>query len=339
MRARRDVRAAPGARPSPSSRAVLDPAAVGERAAEPEPERAGERGLDHARRSGSGARRVAAPRPSAPRRSPPSSDRERRGEPRGGPVRDVVGARRRRAEARVALVAVADHRVERVHRAVPEHARARPATAPQNSGATTASTVFSATDSIAARHSPAPSSCCGVAPDERADARARAPSRSSRSTSAATACGLARERAPAERGPQRDRRARACAAARARAAAAPRDARRRRAPPRTTRAGAPRRAGTRRARAPPAARPKPGDGMTAPRVAEQRVGADARARSPAARHAAPPRVARSRALAVVHPRDGPAAVVGVQLGDRQRGDVDAPERARRRVQRVRRPPP
>ena len=208
-----------------------------------------------------------------------------------------------------------------------------PATAAQNSGAITASTVFSATDSIAARAELRRRRArCGSRPTSDADARARAPRSRPRSTSVARRA-APRARASGRRAPP------TAATARTSARGSTRSARRRgsggdrrRAPRRTPRRAARRpvddaleRAARRLA--------EPGDGMPAPRVAEQRRRRPRRAMPAAVTRGRPrltrrPRRSRRRAaLAVVHARDRPAAVVGVQLGDRQR--------ARRRSARTR----
>ena len=128
-----------GARPSPSSGRCSTRPPYDVDAAEPYAERAGERGLAAARRSGWGAgRRPAAARAYAARGEPPASGRarggEQAGEPGGHPVGDVVErARRPSRSCAYAGTAVADHRVERVHRPVGEQAgharRPRPRTA------------------------------------------------------------------------------------------------------------------------------------------------------------------------------------------------------------------
>ena len=328
-------------------RPVLDLAGVRERAAEPEPERPGERGLDHARRSGCGCfggavapRARSAPRP-ARRRTVSAA-----AEPRGGPVRDVVGARRRGAEPGVALVAAADHRVERVHRAVREHARARRRRRPRT-----------AARSRRRRCSPRPTRSPPRTAPRRRGARGRARRASgsatrarrrfvARSTRSATAC--------ASRASDRPPRATYSAmprAERARQHALERRAEQRGAADEHPGVHGARRsawAGRRRARTRAAARPNPATGCKR-RGSPNSASAPTPSTMPAAVTRAPspprrrprlpppsrrePRAAWPSIFAVVHAGDGPAAVVGVELGDRQGGDVDAPERARRGVQR------
>ena len=119
-----DVGGCRGARPSPRLGRSSAHAGVGERAAEPHAERAGERRLDPAGVRARMRGAVAAQRPaSASRRraaddrraAAPSAPRRRRA---AGPAHDVVEPRRGPAEGLVALAAMADHRVERVRRAV-----------------------------------------------------------------------------------------------------------------------------------------------------------------------------------------------------------------------------
>ena len=147
----------PRRRPVAEQRPVLDAAAVRQPPAEacgPARRRTPPR---PARRSGSGAcaRRAArrAPPPRAGRRRPARARDARRPTPGRQEVREVVGAGGRPAEALVARRAVADHRVERVDRAVRQQPRHAAERAP-DSGPTTASEVFSATDSTVARASP-----------------------------------------------------------------------------------------------------------------------------------------------------------------------------------------
>ena len=75
---------------------------------------------------------------------------QRGGDAGRNPVGHVVQPGRGVAEPQVPGRTVADHRVEGIDRAVSDQP-GTPATAPQSSGATTASEVFSATDSITAR--------------------------------------------------------------------------------------------------------------------------------------------------------------------------------------------
>ena len=116
----------------------LHPVAVDVAAAQPQAQGPGERGLAPA-----GVRagvRGAVPPPGAQRpgrraaRQGRARHGERGGEPGGQPVGDVVGAGGRPAEPRVAGRAVADHRVERVHRPVAEQARAARPPRPRTAG-------------------------------------------------------------------------------------------------------------------------------------------------------------------------------------------------------------
>ena len=127
-------------------------------------------------------------------------------EPRARPGRRTPGRapswpRRRggRTPSRTARtgVTVADHRVQGVHGAIAEQSR-QPATAPQRSGATTASELFSATDSTPARATSEASSVAVSRPTSRATwrrAAGRSPCRGGRPP-------------PPPRGPATGRRAR-----------------------------------------------------------------------------------------------------------------------------------
>ena len=106
--------------------ALLHPALVAVRAAEPDAERTGERRLAPARVRAGMLVAVPAQRAQGGRARPPTAGRQRRGQQPGDPGRDQVGRvvqpRRGPAEPLVARAAVADHRVQRVHRAVAEQA-------------------------------------------------------------------------------------------------------------------------------------------------------------------------------------------------------------------------
>src|SRR5262249_10623030 len=106
---------------------ILGATLVDVAAAEANAERARERGLDPScvrarmggtvtKRDSCGLDRIA---------TDPRCHRggEHHREPRGRPVEQVVESRRRPAELEVALTAMADHRVERVRRAIDERAR------------------------------------------------------------------------------------------------------------------------------------------------------------------------------------------------------------------------
>ncbi len=106
--------------------------------------------------------------------------REQRGQPRGCQIEQIVEPRRRPPELLEARGAMTDTGVEGVCRAIAEEP-AGPSSAPQKSGATTASEVFSATDSMVARAMPFSSSCDGSRPTRCVTctrAAARSPSRS-----------------------------------------------------------------------------------------------------------------------------------------------------------------
>lgn len=99
--------------------------AVLRRPAQPDTERASERGLDHARIGAGVFGRVTRPGPQRAIRRPAHQWRTRHHQCPGHPgtdiVRDVIRARRRPAEARVTRRPVTDHRVQRVGAPVEQH--------------------------------------------------------------------------------------------------------------------------------------------------------------------------------------------------------------------------
>ena len=193
----------PTARPAPlSTGPVLDAPPVRQGPARAAPRAPPRTRPPRARRWGSdGGARPRRQARTAPRGVPVRrAAREHGGEPCPGPARRGRPAARRPSRTAGSAGERCPTMASRVLTARKPSSPGTPATAPQTRAPTTASEVFSATDSTTARAIPSASRACGSRP-HRCGSRARAASTSPASSARSDGPGLAHERGAADDGP------------------------------------------------------------------------------------------------------------------------------------------